>query len=65
MSRSSRLGIMTISTLAAVTLAGGRPEVETVKEEIKPKPMHCQLIRAGEIEAIVGDGAGHRVRPGI
>jgi len=28
-------------------------------------PFHCQLIRAGEIEAIVGDGAGHRVRPGI
>ncbi|MFH1069775.1 MAG: hypothetical protein V1794_09190 [Candidatus Glassbacteria bacterium] len=28
-------------------------------------PMHCQMIRAGEIEAIVGDGAGHRVRPGI
>ncbi len=28
-------------------------------------PMHCQLIRAGEIEAIVGDGAGHRVRPGL
>jgi len=29
------------------------------------QPRHCQLIRAGEIEAIVGDGAGHRVRPGI
>jgi hypothetical protein len=28
-------------------------------------PMHCQLIRAGEIEAIVGDGAGNRVRPGL
>jgi len=28
-------------------------------------PMHCQMIRAGEIEAIVGDGAGHRVRPGL
>ena len=28
-------------------------------------PFHCQLIRAGEIEAIVGDGAGHRTRPGI
>ncbi len=28
-------------------------------------PMHCQLIRAGQIEAIVGDGAGLRVRPGL
>jgi hypothetical protein len=65
MSRSSRLGIMTITTLAAVTLACSKPKVEIVKEETKPKPMHCQLIRAGEIEAIVGDGAGHRVRPGI
>jgi len=27
--------------------------------------MHCQFLRAGEIEAIVGDGSGHRVRPGL
>ncbi|HLA38991.1 MAG TPA: hypothetical protein VJ417_03300, partial [Candidatus Glassbacteria bacterium] len=28
-------------------------------------PMHCQMIRVGEIEAVVGDGAGHRTRPGL
>ncbi|HUU29004.1 MAG TPA: hypothetical protein VM123_14440 [archaeon] len=51
---------MSVLALAAVFLNSGPASAQ------QPcPPMHCQLIRAGEIEAIVGDGAGHRIRPGI
>ena len=53
---------------AAATLSCDSAENAVSGKQVQvpdAQPRHCQLIRAGEIEAIVGDGAGHRVRPGI
>lgn len=37
--------------------------VQQAQPEVQQR--HCQFLRAGEIEAIIGDGSGHRTRPGI
>ncbi|MFC1544631.1 hypothetical protein ACFL4X_00550 [Gemmatimonadota bacterium] len=50
-----------------IASCGRAPQTETGQAQGSDPavPMHCQLIRAGEIEAIVGDGSGLRTRPGL
>ncbi|MFH1069777.1 MAG: hypothetical protein V1794_09200 [Candidatus Glassbacteria bacterium] len=55
-----RLGDLVLAAIVLLMLSG-----PVFAQQQPCPPMHCQMIRAGEIEAIVGDGAGHRVRPGL
>lgn len=68
MNRSISAISLMVLVSAAATLSCGSTEDAVSGKQVQvsvAQPRHCQLIRAGEIEAIVGDGAGHRVRPGI
>ena len=64
-SRSSL--ILSVSAILALVFLAAAREIQSGPEAAQAQcpPMHCQMIRAGEIEAIIGDGAGHRTRPGI
>ena len=66
MSRRYSLALSAAVIPAVIFLCFGKALQSRPETTDQPcPPMHCQLIRAGEIEAIIGDGAGHRTRPGI
>ena len=60
--------IPAILILAAGTISYGK-ELESRTDPAAgskdPAPGHCQFLRAGEIEVVIGDGSGHRRRPGV
>ena len=67
----NKISIYILAVLAALStgIISLRADSRDARNDSLSRPapciMHCQFLRAGEIEAIVGDGSGHRVRPGL
>ena len=60
------IGVLMFSiSWSGCTPAGEMQSQSVQQEQPDVQTRHCQFLRAGEIEAIIGDGAGHRTRPGI
>jgi len=63
--------LLSLSALLAFSLcAAGCCKNSGVAENQSSTPKnaftpHCQFLRVGEIEAVIGDGAGFRTRPGV
>ncbi len=60
---------LTVFITLLLCITGCGKDAELAKNESSAQKYaftpHCQFLRVGEIEAVIGDGAGFRTRPGV